>query len=208
MSQSFRIVPAGDSVVIVEFEARIDAGVNAQVIALAEAIHAASVGGVRDVVPTYRSVAIYFDPLRTDSVALAARVEHETARLGTTPAAARPSIRIPVRYGGEFGADLADVAAFAHMKEADVIRIHSARAYRVFMLGNPINLIKYQPVFAVNEQDCSFVRYRVLQPPIPIMATFEKAKKRIIMPALQFAVGDVMPFECTSGCRYCARVSL
>ena len=29
MSQSFRIVPAGDSVVIVEFEARIDAGVNA-----------------------------------------------------------------------------------------------------------------------------------------------------------------------------------
>ena len=135
MSQSFRIVPAGDSAVIVEFEARIDARVNARVIALATALQAAALGGVRDVVPTYRSVAIYFDPLRTDSVALAARIEQETARLGTTPAAARASIRIPVCYGGEFGPDLSDVASFARMTEGDVIRIHSARAYRVFMLG-------------------------------------------------------------------------
>ena len=135
MSDSFRVVPAGDSAVIVEFDARIDAGVNAQVIALAEALQAALLDGVRDVVPTYRSVAIYFDPLRTDSDALGALVERETARLRPAPAAARAPVTIPVCYGGEFGPDLPDVAAFARMKEADVIRIHSARAYRVFMLG-------------------------------------------------------------------------
>jgi inhibitor of KinA len=33
------------------------------------------------------------------------------------------------------GPDLSDVAAFAHVTEADVIRVHSTTAYRVFMLG-------------------------------------------------------------------------
>ena len=61
-----RIVPAGDSAVIVEFAARIDVAVNAQAVALAESVRAAVLSGVRDVVPTFCSVAVYFDPLKTD----------------------------------------------------------------------------------------------------------------------------------------------
>ena len=57
-----RILEAGDSALIVEFDERIDPGVNAQAIACADAIQDAGVPGVRDVVPTYRSVAIYFAP--------------------------------------------------------------------------------------------------------------------------------------------------
>ena len=57
--------------IVVEFDERIDPVVNAAVIALAGAVQAAPLPGVRDVVPTYRSVAIYFDPLRTDGDALA-----------------------------------------------------------------------------------------------------------------------------------------
>jgi allophanate hydrolase subunit 1 len=58
----FRIVPAGDSALIVEFEERIDPAVNARAIAVADAVRAAAIAGIRDVVPTYRSVAVYFDP--------------------------------------------------------------------------------------------------------------------------------------------------
>jgi inhibitor of KinA len=90
---------------------------------------------VRDVVPTYRSVAVYFDPLRTDSGALMTCLEREAARLPPPPSAARPPVRIPVCYGGELGPDLAGVASFAGMPEADVARMHAAGAYRVFMLG-------------------------------------------------------------------------
>ena len=71
---AFRLVPAGDSVVVVEFEERIDEAVNAQAIRLAASVEAARIAGVRDVVPTYRSVAVYFDPLRTDY----ARVERSS----------------------------------------------------------------------------------------------------------------------------------
>src|SRR5216110_2969082 len=135
MAPDYRIVPAGDSAVVVEFEPRIDPGVNARAIALAAAIESARLGGVRDVVPAYRSVAVHFDPLRTDGEALMARLELEAARPAPTPVAMRPPVRIPVCYGGEFGPDLDAVAAFARMDPSAVVATHSSATYRVFMLG-------------------------------------------------------------------------
>ena len=132
---AFRIVPAGDSALIVEFDERIDPEINARTIACAEAIQAARLTGVRDVVPTYRSVAVYFDPLRTGHEALTACLERAAGSAATVASAARPAVRIPVCYGGELGPDLAAVASFARLPEADVVRRHAAGAYRVFMLG-------------------------------------------------------------------------
>lgn len=129
------IVPAGDSALFVEFEERIDVAVNARAIALADAVQAAAIPGVRDVVPTYRSVAVYFDPLRTNYDVLIDRIEREATQPSSAAAARHEPIRIPVCYGGEFGPDLADVAAFAHVDESEVVRLHTASTYRVFMLG-------------------------------------------------------------------------
>jgi allophanate hydrolase subunit 1 len=109
VSETFRIVPAGDSAVVVEFEARIDPVVNARAIALADAVQSANLAGVRDVVPTYRSVAIYFDPLRTDYDALlkrlSARARHHIRRTSRAD-----SFRVLRR---RLWSDLDDVAKFA-----------------------------------------------------------------------------------------------
>jgi len=129
------IVSAGDSAIVVEFEERIDEAVNARAIALASAVQQAAVRGVRDVVPTFHAVAIYFDPLRTAYTELTARIQHELDRPSAEPAAARAPLRIPVCYGGDLGPDLADVAAFARISEDEVVRRHAAGTYRVFMLG-------------------------------------------------------------------------
>lgn len=128
-----RVVPAGDCAVVVEFEERIDPLINAEVIALAHSIQTAGFRGVRDVVPTFRSVAVYFDPLTVDYDALMAHLEvsHRSSVLPDSSSL----VRVPVCYGGELGPDLADVAAFAGVSEADVITLHSAVTYRVFMLG-------------------------------------------------------------------------
>ena len=135
---TFRIVAAGDGAVLVELEDRIDAVVNERAVALAQAIRAATLRGVRDVLPTYRSVAIHFDPLRTDYDGLVARVNtwmtEQPER--TRPPYRDPSpVRVPVCYAGEFGPDLAEVAAFAAVSEAEAVRLHTSRMYRVFMLG-------------------------------------------------------------------------
>jgi inhibitor of KinA len=130
-----RIVPAGESALIIEFEERIDPEVNARTIACAEAIQACRIAGVRDVVPTYRSVAVYFDPLRTDTDGLMRRVEQAASQPPPVSSAVHAPVRIPVCYGGEFGPDLGAVAAFAGMPEDEVIRVHAGTTYRVFMLG-------------------------------------------------------------------------
>ena len=112
-----------------------DPAINARAIALADAIQTAGIDGVRDVVPTFRSVAIYFDPLHTDFDAVTNCIEREAARPTQPASDARVPLRIPVCYGGELGPDLATVAVFADMSEADVVRAHAKTAYRVFMLG-------------------------------------------------------------------------
>ena len=130
-----RIVPAGDSALIVEFEERIDRTVNARVLALAERLTADPVAGVLDVVPTYRSVAVYFDPLRTRHAALMSWLSQEASVDTSAPARVPETVQVPVCYGSEFGPDLPAVAAFGGVTEPAVIELHTRPVYHVFMLG-------------------------------------------------------------------------
>jgi inhibitor of KinA len=135
MIADYRIVRAGDAAVIVEFAERIDAAVNARAVHLAALLSEASFPGVRDVVPTFRTVAVYFDPLRTDVDALGEVLNAAAGSARAESVSAADPLRVPVAYGGADGPDLADVAAFAGISEADVVERHTATVYRVFMLG-------------------------------------------------------------------------
>jgi inhibitor of KinA len=130
-----RILPAGDSVLIVELEEEIDPAVNARAIAIADAVQTRHLAGVLDVVPTYRSVAVYFDPLRTDYDTLYALLEQQSADASSTAAAEKTPLRIPVCYGGDLGPDLEGIAAFSSLSADEVVRLHTTPTYRVFMLG-------------------------------------------------------------------------
>ena len=128
-----RLREAGDSALLLELEGGIDPATNGRAIAIAAAIRAAAPPGVRDVVPTYRSVAVYFDPLRVDI----AHIRELAGRAGDTPGPADggSTVEVPVRYGGEDGPDLTAVAAFAGLRPEDVIARHAGGEYRVYMLG-------------------------------------------------------------------------
>ena len=65
------ISEAGDSALILELEAVIDRDVNEKAIGIARAVTDLGIPGVRDVVATYRSVAVHFDPLTVDVAAVA-----------------------------------------------------------------------------------------------------------------------------------------
>jgi inhibitor of KinA len=130
---TFRIVPVGDSAVTAELDERIDPAVNARAIALASDIQRAAVSGVRDIVPTFRGVTVYFDPLRTNAAELVDRLKTEAGRERGAPTSR--TLRIPVCYGGPFGPDLDEVASWADLEGDEVIGLHSGRTYRVFMLG-------------------------------------------------------------------------
>ena len=128
-----RIREAGDSALLLELDEVIDEQVNARAIAIARAVRDGRLPGVRDVVSTFRSVAIYFDPLVVDIATLRAALEQASTASGEVGSGR--TIDVPVRYGGEFGPDLPEVAAFAAVTPDEVIRRHAETTYRVFMLG-------------------------------------------------------------------------
>jgi inhibitor of KinA len=130
-----RIVAAGDAALVAEFADRIDATVNARSIALAGELITRPFTGVRDVVPTFRSVAVYFDPLTTDVERLADRIREAAEACGETAERSPRMVEIPVCYDREFAEDIEDVARFGGMDHLGVVAAHTARQYRVFMLG-------------------------------------------------------------------------
>ena len=134
-AQTLQLLPLGDAAVTVEFGNEIDPALNEWVIAFADRVRAQNWEGIRDVVPTYRSVTIHVDPLCLDVTTLTDRLH----RLSYSPSHSITPLgklhRIPVLYGGEWGPDLEDVAAFARMSVADAIRLHASVHYRVYMLG-------------------------------------------------------------------------
>lgn len=132
---SLNVIPAGDSALVIEFEDRIDPDVNARAVRLADAVVGERIRGVRDVVPTYRSVAVYFDPLRVDYERLRNYLDAVDPDVSGAADRSTETIRIPVCYGGELGPDLAEVAGFAGTTEQEVVRLHAGGSYRVYMLG-------------------------------------------------------------------------
>ena len=127
---------AGDTLLLVEWEQRIDPVINQRAIDLARRLQTRVGHVVRDIVPGYCSVGVHFDPLRTDIAALERVIAEEAQQVrDEDPIAASRVIEIPVRYGGPDGPDLPQVANLAHCSEADVIARHASRTYRVYMLG-------------------------------------------------------------------------
>jgi KipI family sensor histidine kinase inhibitor len=127
-----RIEPLGDSALLVTLGTAVDVALNARVVRLAAAVRGLAWPGVLDVVPAYASLAVFFDPLRTDPDALARRltgVVAEPSGAGTDEG--RLHI-VSVRYDGP---DLAVVAELTGLAPADVVRRHAARDYRVLFLG-------------------------------------------------------------------------
>jgi KipI family sensor histidine kinase inhibitor len=131
---------AGDSAVILQLDAgmpqrrnEIDAEVNSRAIRIAEGVRQRRIRGVRDVVPTFRSVAVFFDPLATDLTSIVEALEERSDQ--RQPREAGRVVEVPVVYGGDAGPDLASIADAAGLSPEAVVARHASRAYRVFMLG-------------------------------------------------------------------------
>lgn len=117
-------------------DAPIDPATNARAHRIAARIHASSPPWLRDVVPAYAAVGVFFDP---DAIAAETVREWLLSQCAedTTDEAAGDAriVEIPVRYGDEFGADLDDAAAALGIDRDMLIARHSAPLYTVAMLG-------------------------------------------------------------------------
>lgn len=104
------------------------------VLALDTRLAQASLPGIRETVPTYRSLTVHLDSASVDPVALGRQV----LDLAEGPPAAPPdhrAWRIPVVYGGAFGVDLDAVAEHHGLTPGEVVARHAGAEYQVAMIG-------------------------------------------------------------------------
>lgn len=132
---SVRCLDGGESCLVVELGDAIELALNRQVRALGLALEQARMKGVLEAVPTYRSLAIYYDPLTIDRDALKAQVLSLHGSLGDQGDQTPRVVEIPTVYGGECGPDLEFVACHSGLSSDEVIRLHTEPLYHVYMLG-------------------------------------------------------------------------
>jgi 5-oxoprolinase (ATP-hydrolysing) subunit B len=129
-----RLLPSGDSAITVEFSRHIDDAANRRVLALDRSLAREPIAGVRESVPTYRSLLVHYDPTQIDFETLGKKLA-ERALEPVPPIENARRWRIPVAYGGEHGIDLEDVAKTLDTTPDDIVARHIASEYRVAMIG-------------------------------------------------------------------------
>ena len=155
--------PLGEAGWTVTLGDRVERATHERVLALAERLTATAPAGMLELVPGYATLTVFFDPAVADADAL----RHRLSELAAAPnppreaeAGERPLVVLPTRYNGP---DLDDVAARTGLTRDQVVDLHSARVYRVYLLG-------FAPGFAyLGDLDAALVlpRRREPRPRVP-----------------------------------------
>ena len=127
------IRPASDRSLLLSFGDEISFDAHLAVARLTGSLE--GVRGILNVHPAYTSVLVDFDP-RLRSHAQVEGMLLECIASQADQAAPEPRhVEIPVRYGGECGPDLSDVARHTGLSEARVVDLHAAAEYLVYFVG-------------------------------------------------------------------------
>jgi KipI family sensor histidine kinase inhibitor len=130
-----KIVPLGDSALLVQLGDEIDISINQRVHALTTLINTSPLNGVVETVPAYTTLLVHYDPLILSNAEIYEWVRGKLDQMEDVNLRKPRQIEVPLRYGGEYGIDLEFVANYHHLHVEDVIRIHTERTYTVYMMG-------------------------------------------------------------------------
>ena len=126
------IRPASDRSLLVVFGDRICAESYAEVARLTHSL--AGARGILNLHPAYASELIDFDPRRHTHRQIEALVR-DCLQIPHPPDPLPRLVEIPVRFGGEFGPDLEDVAHHTGLAPERVVDLFAAADYLVYFVG-------------------------------------------------------------------------
>ncbi len=135
MENQPKILPAGDQAVLVEFENEIRPEINRRVRTLARKAGEEKLRGVGDLIPSYCSLLIYYDPLHLSFSEVYSWIRSLLTTVLDEMELPRQTKNVPVLYGGPYGPDISFVAEQNGIGVEDVIRIHTGETYLVYVVG-------------------------------------------------------------------------
>lgn len=129
-----RIVALGEAALTLVLGDRIAPATHHRVMAARAALPA--LDSVDDIVPSYCTLTVHFDPARLDPARLRAALHAAAwASLGNAPVAAGRLWEIPVQFGGEHGPDLEPVAQALGRSADDVVQALCGLELQVYLIG-------------------------------------------------------------------------
>lgn len=141
---SYRIFPLGDSAVTIDFGNVIDEMTNKEVVARLNQLQSEPFFGMTEVVPAYSSLTVYYNVVainkkvtNSDSAFdwVKKQLIEKLNQLTEYTASVEKLIKIPVCYDDEFSPDLKYISSANKISVEEIIKIHKAKRYKVFMLG-------------------------------------------------------------------------
>lgn len=165
-SPSYTIFPLGDSAITIDYGNFIDESVNRKIIAIFNHLQKKPLPGMIEAVPAFSSITVYYDiallrKLPGNKSAyefVKQKLAHELKYNFETSAGHSRIIRIPACYDTAFAPDLATISSVKKVPVDEIIRLHTGKKYRVYMLG-------FLPGFAyMGEVDESIAMPRLAQP--------------------------------------------
>jgi inhibitor of KinA len=141
---SYRIFPLGDSAITIDFGNCINETINKEVIARFNQLQQDPLPGLIEAVPAYSSLTVYYDmmalkkkttPGKTVFEWMKQQLEERLLKQFQQNQIAERLIKVPVCYDEEFAPDLQHLAATKNISVDELIQSHTAKPYKVYMLG-------------------------------------------------------------------------
>jgi inhibitor of KinA len=139
----YRIFPLGDNAVTVDFGNRILESLNDEVIARFHDLQHQPLPGIKEVTPAYSSFTVHYDvrelrqlnPGQTAYETISRALETFLAQPTTGINLEEKLFQIPVCYSPDLAMDIHRLAEYRGITIEELIEIHTAKIYKVFMMG-------------------------------------------------------------------------
>lgn len=132
---SYQLTPLGDQALVITLGDSIDPVVNRRLQTLIKEILQANLPGIVALIPAYSTLTVTYDGIVTNYDKLSHTLKPLIDSSLSAPLATPTTWLIPVRYGGDGGPDLADVANFADQSTGEVVQAHTDQDYLIYFLG-------------------------------------------------------------------------
>ena len=140
----YSLFPLGDTALLIDFGNTISEEINDDVLSLFHFLKDQQHPFIKDLVPAYSSLAVYYDVMdvlhhmENGLTAFDVMAEMLDALIRNAADGMNPEgkiIRIPVCYAEKYATDIHYIAAQNNLSVEEIIRLHTAGTYRVYMLG-------------------------------------------------------------------------
>lgn len=143
MLTPYHIYPCGDHAVTIELGDLISVDINQKVISLFHYLSENKIEGVKDLIPAYNTITVVYDTcsLKKRSPGLSvyetmsAQLQNAAALANEEVATQTKLVKIPVCYDPLLAPDIVSLAETHQLSVEEVIKLHTAKIYRVYMIG-------------------------------------------------------------------------